>query len=556
MELRVLHGEAAQRWLADPAIAQAWRYLHDRCPWSTPFQSPCFVKTWFETYGTEYSPIVLEGLGTDGRLLGLFVLAEASDGALVVAGAHQAEYQAWICEEDVRLEFAERALTRAIERCRGAGLRIRYVPPSAWQSSLLWARGLAGRVEVVSHPRPLCRIDSADVEASFRKKSNKTRLSRLAKEGEITFRTVETPQEIRKVLDDAVDYYDFRQAALNGTSPFAEDAAKRAFHLTLGTACPGLLHVTEIRVGGKLVAAHIGVLGRRELHLAILASSPFHASYSPGKLHLLMLFRELARVGVETFDLTPGGDWKSRFSNDQDEVLELRLSKRRVGATIRRVTAWPRRIARFALGVAGLTPARARDVAKRLRTAVKAPSFRATAPVAPARTGIRFYHRSVVGCAAPGDRGEVRRDCLVDLLAYEPGEGAGLKQAYLRAALARIEDGEHFYTWVRAGRVGPAAWLVEAPAGMLPSHADGTVPLRPASALLYDVPSVIDSEHGEIVGRVLAQALDDLAGQQRVKHLYVALAEEDGNGRRIVEELGFAEERDAAATGAPRRPLI
>src|SRR5439155_18570984 len=97
---------------------------------------------------------------------------------------------------------------------------------------------------------------------------------------------------------------DFRQGAINHSLPFQSDPPKKRFLEGL-MRIPKFLHVTVMRLNGRLIAAHVGTCNRRQVVLGTVAYSPFFASYSPGKFHMLFLGLKLEADGFEFLDLTP-----------------------------------------------------------------------------------------------------------------------------------------------------------------------------------------------------------------------------------------------------------
>ena len=110
--------------------------------------------------------------------------------------------------------------------------------------------------------------------------------------------------------------------------PFAEDAAKRPYHVALMRDAR-MLHVSVMRAGGRFVSGQLNLFTRPgEVLLGVLSHSPFFARSSPGTLHLLRVARELAREGTAVFDLTPGGEpgnYKERFATRRDTVHSIQV---------------------------------------------------------------------------------------------------------------------------------------------------------------------------------------------------------------------------------------
>jgi CelD/BcsL family acetyltransferase involved in cellulose biosynthesis len=328
-------GEAAWALLTDAMFLLDWQELERRCPWATPFQSVHFVLTWLRHYGIRFTPVVVTLRGSDGSLVGLLVLADSLVGnSLVVAGAHQAEYQGWLALPEFRRDFIVQALKALDEVLPDRDLRFKYLPPELRVHDLLDLPLFHSRASLVTHSRPLVKLDEGEVEESLRKKSNKSRWARLQRLGSLAFDRIADPKAFAEIFDDIIASYDARQGGMKGVRPFAQDPCKKAFHLDLMRGEPNFLHVTATTLSGRVVAAHIGIVGRQEVHLAILSHAEDHASHSPGKLHLLRLGQLLSRAGTRFLDLTPGGDeWKERFANAHDEVQVLTVFR---SATLKR----------------------------------------------------------------------------------------------------------------------------------------------------------------------------------------------------------------------------
>src|SRR5262245_22617677 len=96
-QIQLVHDEAAHALLADDRFLLRWQMLHERCPHATAFQAPGFVRAWYASYRGEWQPVILQAGSASGDLVGLWLLAyNPRTSALAHAGAHQAEYHAWL----------------------------------------------------------------------------------------------------------------------------------------------------------------------------------------------------------------------------------------------------------------------------------------------------------------------------------------------------------------------------------------------------------------------------------------------------------------------------
>jgi CelD/BcsL family acetyltransferase involved in cellulose biosynthesis len=355
-------GEQAWNLLASPGFLLDWKDLEGACPWATPYQSADFTLTWLRHYRARFAPVVVTLRSRVGGLGGLLILAlELGRERLVVAGAHQAEYQAWLATPEAHTEFIVRALTALDEVLPGHELKFRYLPPRLPVHDIMVLAPFDERARLEKRRRPLLRLGAAAIRDSLRKKSNKSRWARLQKLGPVVFRRIVEPEDFAAVFDEIIASYDARQWAMKGVLPFAQDPHKKAFHLDLMRARPELLHVTVTTLSGRVIAAHVGVTAKEEVHLSILCHSDMHASQSPGKLHLLHLGELLLREGRSVLDLTPGGDpWKERFANAHDDVYELTIFGSPAARRWRQLQLQARQMVKGLVGALGLSPARVR----------------------------------------------------------------------------------------------------------------------------------------------------------------------------------------------------
>ena len=106
-------------------------------------------------------------------------------GELVAAGAHQAEYQVWMCEAELADTFPGQAFRLLRKLFPTSTLKLSYLPA---ETPLGWLAAPAeGRMAVVKTARrPLLTLGGDD--DSLRKSGNKSRLRQLRKHGAVEFR--------------------------------------------------------------------------------------------------------------------------------------------------------------------------------------------------------------------------------------------------------------------------------------------------------------------------------------------------------------------------------
>jgi peptidoglycan/xylan/chitin deacetylase (PgdA/CDA1 family) len=399
------------------------------------------------------------------------------------------------------------------------------------------------RCVVTNTPRALRDLGSADT--SLRKGSNRSRLNRLALSGgDIRFDRVTDATDFARALDEICPLYDLRQGALHDVTPFAQDPLKRAFHEALFAR--GLLHVTTLRAGDSIVAAHVGVVDGDRVGLGVFAHSPVVAKQSPGKLHLHALARHLRDEGFATLDLTPGGGWKERFATRVDEVPVLTVHFRVRDAAVRRLRLAAEGAAKRAAIAAGTTPA---GVRSRI-AALRALGVRGlAAKIARRLTGVRrWFGQQVEYCLYTYDVAKAAEVPLpvpfavnrfADLVLFTPMEPWQTRRGFFAECLERLSRGDRVYTHVEDGRLLSYGWLRPVQARSYNSEVRQEVLLPPGAAVAYDY-------HTHPLGRgrglhksALATALRDAASLPTTRRIWTGVAASNGPSRHNCDKMGW-----------------
>ncbi|GAA0369750.1 hypothetical protein GCM10009092_37540 [Bowmanella denitrificans] len=510
------------------------------CEWATPFQSPQYILTWFNHY-QDFSPLALIQEDEQGQLSALLVMARHHiSGRLVVAGDHQAEYQCWICRKEHQDVFISLALQKLLEnQPLIAPLRIRYIP-SRVPLDCVKTGALQDVVEFVTHKRPLLKIDSEEIENSFRKKSNKSRFNRLKKHGELSFKLLHTRTELEQYLDAIIAQYDLRQGANNNSFPFLEDSAKKAFHLDLFESYPNMFHNTVTLIDNVPIAAHIGVVGRDQIHLAILAHSPFFADHSPGKLHIMQLSRDFAENNIACLDLTPGGDlWKERFANDHDQVTEIRIYPSK--ATRDAANAKQIRLNRMKslAGNVGISPSTVRVVLSTMKKLTPRQLFTRLGNMLPRTVEMRFYRHTPESAARVAEKSDVAVNKLADMLTYRSGQGLPDLCQFSSQCLNRFEQGEVSYSIRIDGVLAHCGWMIKYQKESLVSEIGASYCFPDNSAVLYDFCSDPEVRGKGLYQKTIKHMLADTERLADAKYVYISVRADNKVSRHVIEKLGF-----------------
>lgn len=536
MAIELTRDQHAEQQLHDPSFREQWQYLYTQCPWATPFQSLAFVTAWYAVYREHYNPVLLCQFSADGTLEGFLPLAISRDAArLVVAGAHQAEYQVWLATVEHGNSFIESAITVLHQNFPPQPLVFTYLPPGSPVDWVAPEQRYGDQCVLDVHRRPLMQIgDGSACTESLRKKSNKSRLNRLKRLGELRFERITSATALEPLLEKIMVCYDFRQGAMHNSYPFQQDPLKNAFCLALMQS-PEIFHVTVLKAGEVIAAAHLGVCSAHTVHVGIFVYDPFCAEHSPGKFHILMLGQMMATEQRTTLDLTPGGDpWKERFATDHDEVHVLSVFPN--PAAVNRIHR-QRKLATTAkqlLHSVGITPQTLRSGVTQLK---KLTTWEGLAQLW-AAPEIRIYSLVIQGVQPKQPSRDVRQNALDDLLAFPATATALQRGEFMQQSLNRIEHGAQVYTITDGKTLTASAWVHGPKEKVFLMELDQMFDVPEQAICVFDVAVHSSTDKDELYVALMSQIIRDIQARPGIQRVIVAVAAANKRLRNSVETLG------------------
>lgn len=522
--IQLHRGEEAEALLQSAEFRRKWAGLYSACPYGTCFQDQPFASTWYTAYAARFEPLIVTDENA-GALSGLLLLAiSRSGGEMIHVGGGQAEYHTWLARDPAPSRFIEPALDRLAEAFPRGHLQFLFLPGNA---PLDWSPQWISRCVWRSLDRPLLSCAPGnDIAEVLRKKRKKMRLNQLERLGELKFERIEDLAAFESVLEEIIPIYDFRQAAMYGSAPFASDHLKRPFYIAMMRQ-PGLLHVTTLRLNGQLISAHIGPINKNHVVLGAIAQSPLLSRHSLGRIHILFLGLEGEKEGLSEIDLTPGAGYKEELASHHDAVRSLTVYFSPLAARRRR---FERRVVNASKRL--ISPAGVKRLDGRFRPAIE---LAARSPIAALRSilatawsaretriynlGLENYAPNALPSAA------LKRDELQDLLRYVESGSVPLEgsASFLGKALERLEAGRHVYTFREEDKLMFCGWLAEN-MERIPLFRNGPPhPCASHSAALLDFYVRFGSIHAGFLQSALRQMVADAVGCSGTRSIYLCI---------------------------------
>jgi hypothetical protein len=137
------------------------------------------------------------------------------------------------------------------------------------------------------------------------------------------------------IMDTCMEWKSAQYRRSDYVDLFANSRHRQLFHELLDC---GLLKISTLNAGGRLIAAHLGVLDRGRLYWWIPAYDPADSIYSPGRLLLELLIKESFERQHREFDFLIGNeDYKWYYATHVRPIGEMGVPPlaERVGRSIK-----------------------------------------------------------------------------------------------------------------------------------------------------------------------------------------------------------------------------
>lgn len=465
-EISILAGEKVLAKISDSVFLAKWEDLYQACPWGTVFQSREFVCAWYRLYHLNFMPVIVKA-ELNGRLVGLLTLTiEKEKRLMMAAGLGAAEYQTWLAAPSYSDLFITKTLKKLRALYPGYNINLYNAPPD---TPLEWARVdkyWHRHCQTKALKRPLMNLKDPEVTKLFRKKQFREKTNRLKRLGNLSFEKITTTKQFEAILDGLAAQSDFRKGAKFNHTEFLNDKARRQFLMELFSQ--GVLHTTVLKLDNHIIASIAACTGRGTVHLAgINTHSPLLSKYSPGTINFIMLGQLLMSEGIDTFDLTPGGDaYKERLATSHDFVHDIYISSRFATFLKRKIKEPFADLVKLNLRRYGITPRVLKENVIKIRSRVVLASTKNPTSLFSWRYLTKGFEKNQeVIEYIPQHTGEPTYEpisfninSLQDLLLYNQQDGFVIRWDFLEDAMRRFEEGHSVYTITKSGSLIFCAW--------------------------------------------------------------------------------------------------
>ncbi|MFZ1908743.1 MAG: GNAT family N-acetyltransferase [Burkholderiales bacterium] len=296
----------------DPPLIEAWRAIQagDRA-----FESPYFCPEFTQAVSRVRDDVRVVVIENAGRPVGFFPHQRASFGIGRPVGGPLSDYHGVVatrdCEWNLRnLMRAARLSLWSFDHLAGADARFDpYVTGHAASPQA----DLGGGYEEYAKGRRAASDQIVKVERAARK------LGREA--GELGFVLYDSEPE---VLDQLINWKRDQYKRSGLTDVFAAPWTRDLLNEILRVRSADFAGVcSTLRVGGRVIAAHVGMRSSDVLHYWFPAYDLEFSKYSVGTILLLQMAKDLASAGIRTIDFGKGEEpYKQRAMTGTVELRE------------------------------------------------------------------------------------------------------------------------------------------------------------------------------------------------------------------------------------------
>jgi len=347
----ISEGESAISLLQDEALSQQLPTLLRECGRPSVFQDSSFILPWYKENLQKFYPVIVVAYAGD-RLVGMLTLAREIHTfrgsycyKLVGAGNFFSLYQNWNVLDEYQLDFWNLGIQPLLKKMPGCIINLKCLPDIEIFQAMENFPKFRRMTVLEKFQNPVLDFKVEGYEKIFGKRHFKSKINRLNRAGNVKFEKITDFRVLEKIFPQIAQYYSIRQGAAFNKIPFPSGI--QDWKVFLEWLKNDTLHVTglwldEVLIGAVMIINDFG----KTAHLAgLITYSPRHAKLSPGLVHLYLVSQLLKEESFHHLKLSPGYDaYKDRFSNRQEEIYELLISRSQFQIIKRKLRGWFRKI--------------------------------------------------------------------------------------------------------------------------------------------------------------------------------------------------------------------
>jgi CelD/BcsL family acetyltransferase involved in cellulose biosynthesis len=335
-----------------------WDQLLAHSQANTIFLTSGWLRAWAETYG-QGARLLIPQIWRKGQLIAAAAF-QHSNGIITFAGIGPSDYLDIAVDPTLDSHTASSVITELLDAARTATPHFRCF----WLERIPLENGTFARLSAPGSRYYVTRLGgvqapSMDMSAAtekLQKKSLRRHERAFERQGNVQTETFTHAAEILPRLHEFFDQHVRRWLDTSSPSLFTTDTA-RAFYTTLTRYLDKTdwLRFTDIRLDGRLAAAHFGFFYAGRFIWYKPTYEPALAKHSPGEVLLKRLIEKAQADNATEFDFTIGEEaFKYRFATKVRDVVTLHITDSFLGAAIRRArSAIGRRLRRYSDSVRG-----------------------------------------------------------------------------------------------------------------------------------------------------------------------------------------------------------
>jgi len=546
--IKIIKDDDVLSLMNDDEFISSWSLLAKQDKKVTVIQEPPFVITWYKQYAAKYSPILCLGYDEHEKLVGLMPLAKRLDnGRISHAGDGHAEYHGWLSYNEIDETFPIKCVAAVKKAFNIKIWKWRWLPPGA-SVSWLFSKELNNEniyVKCKEQDSPLWDIsDNEKLKKILKNKSIKTKINRYKKRGDYYLERIKDKERTRELINVLKTQCDFRQIAIHGNEPFADDTNKAGFFVERQDF-PDSNHFVVLWVGEKPLAFHFGACDGKTAYLGLSSFDPVESKNSPGALLLIELAKMLLEEGYQYIDLTPGGDqYKDRFSTTYQKMFLPTFYFSRTDKLKTDIIEKLRTLSKKALIKLGMeNPSQVRQILNSIK-GIPGSLREITAGEMLAKVGKLIYEKHVClyYCLKRDEFPELEESYTgvnvqnyKDILHYKDYGTQTPRRKFISEALRRFSNGETLYSIKREGSLVQCGWMAK----IKDKFRDVDISFPKESVMLYDFYNDPKSQQQGLYEQKLKQMLSD-SYKAGTKEVYIAVPYDNSASKAVVEKTGFS----------------